>query len=80
LRASEFRKQLKVVKVADFLSEQAVWIVHASHIGRLASVIQTLRGVVKRSLCLKSKQPALFSDGETACVLPSSKFSADSGL
>lgn len=54
LRASEFRKQLKVVKVADFLSEQAVWIVHASHVGRLASVIQTLRGVVKRSLRLES--------------------------
>jgi DNA-binding transcriptional LysR family regulator len=57
LRGSEFRKQLKVVKVADFLSEQAVWILHASHIGRLASVIQTLRGAVKRSLHLKSNQP-----------------------
>jgi DNA-binding transcriptional LysR family regulator len=57
LRASEFRKQLKVIKVADFLSEQAVWILHASHIGRLASPIQTLRGVVKRSLHLKSNQP-----------------------
>ena len=54
LRASEFRKQLKVVKVADFLSEQAIWIVHAPHIGRLAAVIQTLCGVVKRSLHLKS--------------------------
>jgi DNA-binding transcriptional LysR family regulator len=58
LRAFEFRKQLRVLKVADFLSEQAVWIVHASHIGRLASVIQTLRCVVKRSLHLKSNQPA----------------------
>jgi DNA-binding transcriptional LysR family regulator len=58
-RASEFRKQLKVVKVADFIAEQAVWIVHASHIGRLASVIETLRGVVKRSLHLKSNQPEL---------------------
>ena len=57
LRASEFRKQLKVIKVADFVSEQAVWILHASHIGRLASPIQTLRGVVKRSLHLKSNQP-----------------------
>jgi DNA-binding transcriptional LysR family regulator len=58
LRASEYRKQLRVVKVADFLSEQAVWILHASHIGRLASVIQTLSGVVKRSLHLKASQPA----------------------
>ena len=58
-RASEFRKQLKVVKVAGFLAEQAVWIVHAAHIGRLASVIETLRGVVKRSLRLKSNQPEL---------------------
>jgi DNA-binding transcriptional LysR family regulator len=57
LRGSEFRRQLRVVKVADFLSEQAVWIVHASHIGRLASVIQTLSGAVKRSLHLKSIQP-----------------------
>jgi DNA-binding transcriptional LysR family regulator len=57
LRGSEFRKQLKVVNVADFFSEQAVWILHASHIGRLASVIQTLRGAVKRSLHLKSNQP-----------------------
>jgi DNA-binding transcriptional LysR family regulator len=57
LRASEFRKQLKMIKVADFLSEQAIWIVHASHIGRLSSVIQTLRGVVKRNLHLKSTQP-----------------------
>jgi DNA-binding transcriptional LysR family regulator len=57
LRASEFRKDLKQVKVADFLSEQGVWIVHPSHIGRLAPVVRTLRGAVKRSLHLKSIQP-----------------------
>jgi DNA-binding transcriptional LysR family regulator len=57
LRASEFRKHLKLVKVADFLSEQAVWILHASHIGRLAPVVRTLRDAVKRSLHLKSIQP-----------------------
>src|ERR1700744_223013 len=47
LRAFEFRKQLKVIKVADCPTEQAVWVVHASHIGRLASVVQTLGGVVR---------------------------------
>ena len=57
LRASEFRKDLKLVKVADFLSEQGVWIVHPSHIGRLAPAVRTLRGAVKRSLHLKSVQP-----------------------
>ena len=57
LRASEFRKNLKLVKVADFVSEQGVWIVHSSHIGRLAPAVRTLRGAVKRSLHLKSVQP-----------------------
>jgi DNA-binding transcriptional LysR family regulator len=57
LRGSEFRKNLKLVRVADFLSEQGVWIVHPSHIGRLAPVVRTLRGAVKRSLHLKSIQP-----------------------
>jgi DNA-binding transcriptional LysR family regulator len=56
LRASEFRKHLKLVKVADFVSEQGVWIVHPSHIGRLAPAVRTLRGAVKQNLHLKSVQ------------------------
>jgi len=53
LRKSELRKHLKVIKVADFVSEQGVWVAHSSHLGRLAPVVQTLREVVKRTLQIK---------------------------
>ena len=50
-------KTAEVVKVADFLSEQAVWIVHASHIGRLAPVVRKRCVARLASLHLKADQP-----------------------
>jgi DNA-binding transcriptional LysR family regulator len=56
LRASSFRKDLRVIKVNEFLPEQTIWIVHSRHIGRLAPVVRTLRDCVRESLRLRPRQ------------------------
>jgi DNA-binding transcriptional LysR family regulator len=50
LGSSPFRKQLQVLKVRDFSSQQAVWVLHSSHIGSLVPAVQCLRDAVQEYL------------------------------
>jgi DNA-binding transcriptional LysR family regulator len=45
-QASSFRKDLKILKVKDFSPQMKVWLLHSSHIGRLAPSVACLREAV----------------------------------
>jgi DNA-binding transcriptional LysR family regulator len=50
LESSPFRKQLQILKVKVFSSQQAVWLFHSSHIGSLVPAVQCLRDAVQEHL------------------------------
>ncbi len=50
LRASPFRKSVKVIKVRDFSPKQGVWVLHSQQLGRLAPAVQCLSNAVKGQL------------------------------
>ena len=53
-RASRWRKNLKVLKVKDFVPKHAVWLLHSKHIGRLAPAVRSLRDAVQQHLKLRT--------------------------
>ncbi|WP_213806123.1 LysR family transcriptional regulator [Granulicella sp. dw_53] len=48
--ASNYRRDLKIVKVKDFTPHMKIWLLHPSHIGRLAPAVACLREAVKSYL------------------------------
>jgi DNA-binding transcriptional LysR family regulator len=48
--ASSFRKRLKIVKIKDFAPQHKIWLLHSSHIGRLAPAVACLRDAAKQYL------------------------------
>lgn len=56
LHSSVFRKALKIVKVKDFSPQQKIWLLHSSHIGRLAQSVVCLREAAKQYLLKHSSK------------------------
>jgi DNA-binding transcriptional LysR family regulator len=50
VRASAFRKSVKMLNVRDFQAQESIWLVHSMHIGRMASAVRCLREAVQKSL------------------------------
>lgn len=50
LRRSAFRKNLRILKVRNFLPLQSIWLLHSKHIGRMAPAVRCLRDAVRQSL------------------------------
>jgi DNA-binding transcriptional LysR family regulator len=48
--SSPFRKQLRTIKVKDFVPQQSVWTLHSRHIGHLVPVVRCLKDAVKQYL------------------------------
>jgi DNA-binding transcriptional LysR family regulator len=49
-QASSFRKDMKIVTVKDFSPQMKIWLLHSSHIGRLAPAVTCLREAAKTYL------------------------------
>jgi DNA-binding transcriptional LysR family regulator len=50
LRASAFRKSIKMLNIKDFQAQESFWLVHSRHIGRMASAVRCLRDGVQQFL------------------------------
>jgi DNA-binding transcriptional LysR family regulator len=47
---SAFRKNVRILKVKDFLPQQCIWLLHSRHIGRMTPAVRCLRDAVQKSL------------------------------
>jgi DNA-binding transcriptional LysR family regulator len=54
--SSPLRKNMKIVKVKDFLPQQSIWLLHSKHIGRLEPAVRCLRDAIQTHLKTRASQ------------------------
>lgn len=47
---SPFRKQLRKIKVKDFVPQLSVWVLHSKHIGHLSPVVRSMKDAITQYL------------------------------